>query len=60
MKYYTKTSFYHVIPNRENYIVFNKQGEEISDKNEIKMKIEKINDNFDKKKQQQKMIYFIG
>jgi hypothetical protein len=50
IKYCTKTSFYHVIPNRENYIVFNKQGEEISDKNEIKMKIEKINDNFDKKK----------
>ena len=50
IKYSTKTSFYHVIPKRENYIVFSKQGKEISDENEIKMKIEKINEDLDKKK----------
>ena len=50
IKYSTKTSFYHVIPRREKYIVFSKQGEEISDENEIKIKIEKINEDLDKKK----------
>ena len=50
IKYSTKTSFYHVIPKRENFIVFSKQGEEISDENEIKKKIEQINEDLDKKK----------
>ena len=59
IKHNTKTSFYHVIPRREKYIIFDKQGGEISDENEIKIKIENINEELDKKKQQQKMIYFI-
>ena len=50
IKYSKKTSFYHVIPKRENYIVFSKQGEEITDEKEIKIKIEKINEDLDKKK----------
>lgn len=50
IKHNTKTSFYHVIPRREKYIIFDKQGGEISDENEIKIKIENINEELDKKK----------
>ena len=50
IKHSTKTSFYHVIPRRKKYIVFDKQGEEISDENDIKIKIENINEELDKKK----------
>ena len=71
-KSYSKRNFKELTEFQQNKIknnikIFNemdsinhyKQREEISDENEIKMKIEKINEDLDKKKQQQKMIYFI-
>ena len=46
----SQTSFYHVIPNTQNSLTFNKEGNEIRDVEQIKKKIEEINENFSKKK----------
>ena len=56
----SKTSFYHVIPRREkNDIIFPKEGEEIEDEKEIKIKIEKINKDLSNKKLDKNNIFYI-
>jgi GTPase Era involved in 16S rRNA processing len=46
----TQTSFYHVIPKKEECLIFDKEGEEIKDEEEIKQKIEEINTDLSDKK----------
>ena len=46
----SETSFYHVIPNIQNGLTFNKEGNEIKDVEQIKKKIEEINEKFSEKK----------
>ena len=51
--------FYHVVPKKENdSISFIKEGNEIKDENEIKKKIEEINESLSKKKEL-RMIFFM-
>jgi GTPase Era involved in 16S rRNA processing len=50
IKHSSKTSFYHVIPKKQNDgISFIKQGEEIKDINQIKKKIEEVNKSLSEK-----------
>lgn len=54
------TSFYHVIPSKKNgYLIFNKEGNEIKNSEEIRKKIIQINEKLVNGKGI-KMIYFIA
>ena len=54
------TSFYHVLPKRENEIYFEKEGEETKGEENIKKRIEEINKNlFDKKGTQNDIFYML-
>ena len=54
------TSFYHVLPKRENEIYFEKDGEETKGEENIKKRIEEINKNlFDKKGTQNDIFYML-
>ena len=48
-KHSDTTCFYHVVPNLDKNIKFLKEGEEIKDLDEIKIKIESINENLSNK-----------
>ena len=50
IKHSKKTLFYHVIPRKQNDIIFDKEGDQISDVDDIKTKIEKINEQLENKK----------
>ena len=53
-------NFYHVIPKKEKGITFEKEGEEIKEKEKIKLKIEEINKNLsDKKATISEMFYIL-
>ena len=53
-------NFYHVIPKKEKGIIFDKEGEEIKEKEKIKLKIEEINKNLsDKKSTINEMFYML-
>ena len=55
-----RTSFYHVVPQREkNTIIFLKEGEEFEDKNVIKSKIEEINKDLSNKKIDKNNVFYI-
>ena len=58
IKHSSKTSFYHVIPKKQNGgISFIKQGEEIKDINQIKKKLKKLINLYQKKKEQKKTFF---
>ena len=48
-----KISFYHVIPNTEEGVIFEKEGEEINDIEKIQKKIEEINNALNENKEMQ-------
>ena len=54
-----QTSFYHVIPNTNNGVSFNKEGNEIKNIKQIKKKIEEINQNLSEKKGTQNEIFYM-
>jgi GTPase Era involved in 16S rRNA processing len=59
IKHSNKNCFYHVIPKKENGIQFIKDGEETTDEEEIKKRIEKINENLFQKSNSKNDIFYV-
>ena len=52
-------SFYHVIPKRNDYVILEKEGQEIRDIKEIKKKIKTLNQEFENKNLTNKDLFFM-